>query len=104
MDPREDTCVGEMQFALSGIVTIIVYGLILGALYKLFQIHSVLSEVKELLSDIKRNTSGDAYAPPKLGAIPPQFAAAYESPDELIRALSAEQDEARPLPASHPQN
>jgi len=93
-----------MQFALSGIVTIIAYGLILGAVYKLFQIHSVMSEVKELLSDIKRNTSGDTPAPAKLGAVPPQFAAAYESPDELIRALSAEQDQAQPLPASQPQN
>jgi len=96
--------VGEMQFALSGIVTVIVYGLILGAVYKLFQIHSVLSEVKELLSDIRRNTSEHTNAPPKPGAIPPHFAAAYESPDELIRALSAEQDEPRPLPASQPQN
>jgi hypothetical protein len=104
MDPREDTFVGEMQFALSGIVTILVYGLIIGALYKLFQIHTVLSEVKELLTDIKRNTSGDTYAPAKPGAIPPQFADAYESPDELIRALSAEADEVRPLPASQPQN
>ena len=104
MKAREDTCVGDMQFALSGIVTILVYGVILGAVYKLFQIHSVLSEVKELLSDIKRNTSGDTNAPPKPGAIPSQFAAAYESPDELIRALSAEQDEPRPLPASQPQN
>lgn len=104
MDPREDTCVGEMQFALSGIVTVIVYGLILGAVYKLFQIHSVLSEVKELLTDIKRNTSGDISATLKPGSVPSQFAAAYESPDELIRALSAEQDEARPLPASQPQN
>ena len=94
---------GDMQFALSGIFTIIVYGLILGAVYKLFQIHSVLGEVKELLSDIKRNT-GDTHATPKPGAIPSQFAAAYESPDELIRALSAEQDEPRPLPASQPQN
>jgi hypothetical protein len=92
-----------MQFALSGVFTIIVYGLILGAVYKLFQIHSVLGEVKELLNDIKRNT-GDTHAPPKPGAIPSQFAAAYESPDELIRALSAEQDEPRPLPASQPQN
>ena len=93
-----------MHFALSGIVTIVVYGLLLGGVYKLFQIHTVMSEVKELLNDIKRNTSGDGYAPPKPGAIPPQFAAAYESPDQLIRALSAEPDEARPLPASHPQN
>jgi hypothetical protein len=92
-----------MQFPLSGIVTILVYGVVLGALYKLFQIHSVLSEVKELLSDIKRNT-GDTHAPSKPGAIPSQFAAAYESPDEIIRALSAEQDEVRPLPASQPQN
>jgi hypothetical protein len=104
MDAREDTCVGDMQVGISGIITIIMYGLGVGAVYKLFQIHSVMSEIKDVLNDIKRNTSGDQNAPLKPGAVPPQFAAAYESPDELIRALSVEPDEARPLHASQPQN
>ena len=47
---------GPMQVVFSGLVTIIVYGVILFGVYKLFQIGSDVSEIKELLREIRRNT------------------------------------------------
>ena len=57
---------------------------------KAFQIGGTLSEIKELLADIKRNTNNDAPATA-------QFAST-ESAENLLRAVSAELD--HPVPAA----
>ena len=60
---------------------------------KAFQIAGTLSEIKELLADIKRNTNSDAPAA--------QFAST-ESAENLLRAVSAELD--HPVPAASDHN
>ena len=57
---------------------------------KAFQIAGTLSEIKELLADIKRNTNNDA-------PITATFATT-ESAENLLRAVSAELD--HPVPAA----
>ncbi len=87
---------------ISSMATIVVYALILAAVYKLFQLHTVMNEIRELLGDIKRNTSPD-FGAPQNSKIPPPFAAAYESPDQLIRALSEADEAATRETPTHPQ-
>jgi hypothetical protein len=57
---------------------------------KAFQIGGTLSEIKELLADIKRNTNSDA-------PVTAPFAST-ESAENLLRAVSAELD--HPVPAA----
>jgi len=47
---------GPLQLAISGVLTILVYTVILFAVFKIFQIATDLGEIKELLKDIKRQT------------------------------------------------
>jgi hypothetical protein len=70
--------VDSLQFVISGVFTIIGYGMVLFAVYKIFQISTEVTEIKSLLQDIKRNTSS---APP-VGS----FA---HSPESLVRAVHA---------------
>src|ERR1700761_8215027 len=72
-----DTAMGPLQLILSGIGTLVVYGVLIAAVYKLFQIATDLSEIKEALQDIKRNTL-DAY-PPASWTSPPK----QSSPESL---------------------
>ncbi len=74
---------GPLQLLLSGIGSLVVYGLMIGAVYKLFQIATDLSEIKDVLHDIKRNTQ-DAH-PPASWTSPPK----QSSPESLMRALAA---------------
>ena len=67
-----------VQLAMGEIVSIVGFTLMLFAALKLFQIKAELSEIKDLLSDIKRNTT-DHTAPP--------IQAAYQSPNEVLRAI-----------------
>lgn len=41
---------------MSGLVSIVMYSLIIFSAYKIFQIGGDVSEIKDLLRDIKRNT------------------------------------------------
>ena len=68
---------------LSNIAGILIFALVAAGVAKAFAIASTLSEIKELLVDIKRNT--DSHAP---GA---PFATT-ESAESLLRAVSAELD------------
>ncbi len=83
---------GIMQAALSSVVTIVAYGLLLAGVYKVFQIQSVLAEIRDTLKDIRRNTDSELLSSPKAAATttPQALPSLYESPDAVIRALTAE--------------
>jgi|SRR5271154_3009186 len=70
---------GPLQIAVSGIMTILVYTVILFGVFKIFQIATELGEIKELLKDIKRaNEDHSAVA-----------SSISRSPESLLRAVSA---------------
>ena len=69
---------GPLQATISGVMTILVYTLILFAVFKIFQIATELGEIKELLKDIKRNSDDHA-----LGSY-----STIRSPESLMRAVS----------------
>lgn len=73
---------GPLQLILSGIGSLVVYGVMIAAVYKLFQIATDLSEIKDTLQDIKRNTQD---TPPASWTSPPK----QSSPESLMRALAA---------------
>lgn len=74
---------GSLQLIISGVLTLIIYGLALFAVYRIFQISNDVSEIKELLRGIKRNTEG-APAP----AAAPQVAVPQpQSAEALVRAV-----------------
>jgi hypothetical protein len=72
---------GPLQLILSGVGSLIVYGLVIAVVYKLFQIATDLSEIKDTLQDIRRNTLD---TPPASWNSPKQ-----SSPESLMRALAA---------------
>jgi len=74
---------------LANFAGIIIFALAAAGVAKAFQIAGTLSEIKELLADIKRNT--DTHAPTS------PFAS-VESAESLLRAVSAELD--HPVPPS----
>ena len=81
-----------MDFIASGLANltgILVLALAAAGVAKVFQIAGTLSEIKDLLTDIKRNT--DTHVPP----VP---FASTEAAESLLRAVSAELD--HPLPAT----
>jgi hypothetical protein len=71
--------VGPLQVAISGIMTILVYTVILFGVFKIFQIATDLSEIKEVLKDIKR--ASEDHSPAALSTA--------RSPESLLRAVSA---------------
>jgi hypothetical protein len=73
-----------VQVAVGEIVSIVGFTLFLFCALKVFQIKAELTEIKELLSDIKRIT-GD-YSVPQPAAVSP-LQAAYQSPDAVLRAI-----------------
>jgi hypothetical protein len=72
----------SLQVILSGVGSLVVYGMLIAAVVKLYRIAADLSEIKEALQDIKRNTQD---APPP-GLTP---AATQSSPESLMRALGS---------------
>ena len=79
------------QMVVSGIVTIVVYSLILAGVFKLFQIATSLSEIKDLLLDIKHNTQ-DLDFPDAI----PTALAPTQSPANLSLAFEAEPEQGPP--------
>jgi hypothetical protein len=65
---------------VSSVVSILAYSLIIFAVYKVFQIAGDVSEMKDLLQDIKRNTQ----------EVVPPLPVHSQSPESLLRAVSAE--------------
>jgi hypothetical protein len=68
---------------LSSLASILIFALVAASVAKAFQIASTLTEIKELLADIKRNTDTQTPAVPF---------ATTESAESLLRAVSAELD------------
>jgi hypothetical protein len=83
--------------ALSSVASIIFFTLVAACTFKAFQIASTLSEMKDLLADIKRNTNNHAFAEPSSSAVllSPSVSS-LDSADNLLRAVSAELD--HPVP------
>ena len=73
-----------LQLAVSEVVSIVGFTLLLFGAIKVFQIKSELTEIKDLLGDIKRNTTD--FAARDLAAASP-LQAAYQSPDQVLRSL-----------------
>ena len=82
-----------MANILSGAMTVLFYTLIVGAVWKLFQMATDLSEIKTLLSDIRRNTTKSTGAPVPSTA-PPALAGpiSLESAEALLREVAAESE------------
>jgi len=68
---------------LANLAGILIFAIVAAGVAKAFQIAGTLSEIKELLADIKRNT--DTHTP----TVP---FATTESAENLLRAVSAELD------------
>jgi hypothetical protein len=81
----EGYLVAPTQLVISGIISLIVYSMVLFAIYKIFQISTDVSEMKSLLRDIRRNTEEVTRAAP-----PPQ----PQSAEALVRAVHASSYEA----------
>jgi hypothetical protein len=71
---------GTFQVMIGGIISIVFYSVVLGGLYKIFQISSELGEIKEVLKDIRRNTEDVS---------PAALSARQASPEHLMRAVTA---------------
>jgi hypothetical protein len=68
------------QTIIGSLTALVVYGLIVAGVLKVFQMHTALHEIKELLRDIRRNTQPEV---PVAGPV----STPYQSPEELIRAV-----------------
>jgi hypothetical protein len=76
-----DSVMGPLQLIISGVGSLLVYGMMIAGVYKLFQIATDLTEIKDTLQEIKRNT---------LDAAPRAWTPAKESsPESLMRALDS---------------
>jgi hypothetical protein len=92
-----------MQAIMSGVITIMFYALVIAAVWKLFLMAGDLSEIKTLLSDIRRNTASSAAAnavpaapvaaATPIPAPPPVLAGpiSLESAEALLREVAAEE-------------
>jgi hypothetical protein len=92
-----------MQAIMSGVITIMFYAMVIAAVWKLFLMAGDLSEIKTLLTDIRRNTSGPAAAqsiataPVAVSApvppAPPVMAGpiSLESAEALLREVAEEE-------------
>jgi hypothetical protein len=72
--------VATAQEFISGLMSTLVYVVIAFAVIKVYAISVEVSEIKELLRDIKRNTED---------RLPPAVAAHAVSPESLVRAIHA---------------
>ena len=71
---------GPTQLVVSGVVSLVVYSIVLFAVYKIFQISTDDAEMKEALREIKRHTLEVSPSAP-----PPDS----QSPEALVRAVHA---------------
>lgn len=73
---------GPSELVVSGILSLIIYSIVLLAVYKVFQIRNDVTEMKELLQTIKRNTEQIPAAAKTEAA-----EAAPQSAEALVRAV-----------------
>ena len=71
---------GTVPIAVNAVGMLVVYGIIVVAVWKIFSISSELAQVKEMLREIQRNTDDRAIA---------SLASNPQSPENLARALNA---------------
>jgi hypothetical protein len=79
---------GAVQLIVNGLVSVVAYGLLALGIFKIYTIANEVSEIKDLLRDIKRNTED----------VPPA-GARTQSTEALLRAVNAASE---PLPESEP--
>lgn len=88
---------GPMQAIMSGVITIMFYAMVIAAVWKLFLMAGDLSEIKTLLTDIRRNTAGpvaaQAVPPAPVAPAPPVLAGpiSLESAEALLREVAEEE-------------
>ncbi len=75
-----DGSVGAIPIAVSAMGTLIAYGVIIVAVWKIFSISSEVAVLKQMLRDIQRNTEDHSLA---------SLAGSSQSPENLARALNA---------------
>ena len=75
-----DGSVGAIPIVVSALGTLVAYGVIIIAVWKIFSISSELAAVKQMLRDIQRNTEDRSLA---------ALASTPQSPESLVRALNA---------------
>ena len=75
-----DGSVGAIPIVVSALGTLIAYGVIIVAVWKIFSISSELAVLKQMVRDIQRNTEDRSLA---------TLAADSQSPESLARALNA---------------
>ena len=73
---------------ISGLVSVVMYSLVIFGIYKVFQIGADVNEIRDLLRDIKRNTQDLSPAPSQV-----------QSPVPLQRALNSYSDDPAREPA-----
>jgi len=71
---------GPLQLVVSGVITLMVYSVMLFGVYKIFQLATEVAEIKDMLREIRRNTM--AIPPVTQGSGP-------ESAEALVRAVHA---------------
>ncbi len=81
---------GAAQIVVNGLVSVIAYALLAFGIFKIYSISTDVSEIKDLLRDIKRNTEDASVTP----------AARIPSTEALLRAVSAAAT--KTLPESEP--
>ena len=77
---------------LSNMTGILIFALVAAGVAKVYQIGTTLSEIKELLAELKRDTHLPLPAHPFVTT---------ESAEQLLRAVSAELDHPVPAPVEH---
>jgi hypothetical protein len=82
---------GLINFAMGQLMTYLVLGLVVAGIMKVFQIASELSEIKDVLGEIKRSLLDAANAP--VSSLP-----SLASPEHLVRAVNAEGQAPPPPP------
>jgi hypothetical protein len=78
---------GIINFAMGQLITFLVLGLVVAGVMKVFQVASELSQIKDILGEIKRSLSDGKDLGP----------ASLTSPEHLVRAVNAEGQAPLPL-------
>jgi hypothetical protein len=86
MELQRTRSMSSIPDLLGAATTLVMFGLVVAAVMKLFQLASDVRELKDVLQDIRRNTQGSAGLPAAsaLGISGPP------TPEELVRAVHSQ--------------